>query len=113
MGNAVTTPRGVMRPILFAVISTNQRFPSGPCTMPYGPAFLSGSGNSTTAPSVLMRPILPAALSVNQRLPSGPWVIWDGRGSEDGTCNGDVFWLGVVAPRKSGGRVRTVMVPLT
>src|SRR5512135_2996254 len=38
-GNSVTTPAGVIRPTLWASLSVNQRFPSGPATMPQGPLF--------------------------------------------------------------------------
>jgi hypothetical protein len=55
--------------------STNQRFPSGPATMPMGLLFLVGIGNSEVAPDGVMRPILLPKYSVNHRLLSGPRVM--------------------------------------
>src|SRR5580692_3408091 len=69
--SSTTAPAGVMRPILPAIGSVNQRLPSGPDVMEYGsPA----TGNSVTTPAVLARPIMPWP-SVNQMFPSGPTVI--------------------------------------
>src|SRR5438445_354443 len=63
-------PPVVIRPILPAVPSTNQRFPSGPAAMPSGRPL--GTGNSLTAPAGVIRPIWLARNSVNQRFPSAP-----------------------------------------
>src|SRR5205823_3889108 len=76
MGNSVTTPLGVIRPILFTVYSVNQRLPSGPDAMSPDELPL-GMRNSVTTPLGVMRPILfgPLLSSANQTLPSGPAVI--------------------------------------
>src|SRR5262249_28727478 len=70
IGNSVTWPRGVMRPILSG--SVNHRLPSGPAVIPLG--LLSGVGMAKrlTRPAGVMRAILYWRRSVNQMLPSGP-----------------------------------------
>src|SRR5262249_60324586 len=45
-GSSVRVPVGVMRPILSALNSVNQRLPSGPVTMFVGPLAGVGIGNS-------------------------------------------------------------------
>src|SRR5438309_1446343 len=76
----VTVPAGVMTPILSAVDSVNQRLPSGPVTMPAGPA-PTVRANSVTAPAGVTWPILLAPGSVYQKFPSGPVVIPCGAGA--------------------------------
>ena len=53
--------------------SVNQRLPSGPAVISFGPLFgVRPVANSVITPDVVMRPIRPGLLdSVNQRLPSG------------------------------------------
>ena len=47
VGNSVTTPAVVIRPILLCPRSSvNQRLPSGPAVMPSGPLAAVGIGNS-------------------------------------------------------------------
>src|SRR6266700_1201142 len=75
----VTTPAGVMRPMLFEPSSANQRLPSGPAVMPKGLELVGGMGNSVMKPAGVMRPILFPEYSVNQRLPSGPAVMPRGK----------------------------------
>ena len=60
----------------------NQRFPSGPVAMPFGPEFGFGSVNSSKVPSGAARPIFPTFVSVNQTAPSGPSVM--SRGPDPG-----------------------------
>src|SRR5438309_1236169 len=72
--NSVTTPAVVIRPILLASNSVNQRFPSGPEVISKLDV-VAGIENSVTAPAVVIRPILLPEFSVNQRAPSGPVVI--------------------------------------
>src|SRR6266581_341096 len=80
MRNSVTTPAGVMRPMLFPLNSVNQRLPSGPAVMPKGLLSPVGMENSpVTTPAGVMRPILFPEYSVNQRLPSGPAVMPRGK----------------------------------
>src|SRR5262245_37720131 len=97
--NSVTTPVGVIRPILFA--SVNQRLPSGPRVIPTG--LLLGvmpAENSVITPAGVIRPILLVPVSVNQRLPSGPAVI-----SAGALRNGSANWVttpaGVIRPIRS------------
>src|SRR5262249_24655021 len=78
VGESVTTPVRVMRPILPATTSANHRLPSGPTVMPSGPLAAVGTANSVTKPVGVMRPILPPHTSVNQRLPSGPTTMSTG-----------------------------------
>jgi len=83
IGNSVTSPCVVMRPIRSAATSTNQSAPSGPATMPEGALSADDKGNSVMLPLVVMRPILLAltdaelagtawTYSVNHSAPSGP-----------------------------------------
>ena len=76
MGTAMTATPVVVRPILLAAVSVNQRAPSGPVPMPSGalpavhrlpsdPAAIAigplkgvGIGNSVITPAVVIRPIL-------------------------------------------------------
>jgi hypothetical protein len=76
VGNSLTVPPGVIRPILLPVASVNQRLPSGPAAIPFGllPPEMPVE-NSVTAPLGVIRPILLELNSVNQRLPSGPAAI--------------------------------------
>src|SRR5205085_12262518 len=71
MRNSVTTPQGVMRPILFGPLlsSANQTLPSGPAVMPPDELPL-GSGNSVMTPGGVIRPIRLAESSVNQTVVS-------------------------------------------
>jgi hypothetical protein len=74
--NSVMSPAVVMRPILPASRSVNQRFASDPVAMPPGELRAVGMSNSpVTTPAVVIRPILLPPYSVNQRLPSGPAAI--------------------------------------
>ena len=57
IGNSVTTPAVVMRPILLVSLSVNQSAPSGPAAMPKGLLAAVGIGNSVKSPAVVMRPI--------------------------------------------------------
>src|SRR5579871_2920878 len=66
---------GVRRPIACALVSVNQRLPSGPPTIAFGPASGVGSMYSLKLPSEPRRPIWFTADSVNQSAPSGPVVI--------------------------------------
>src|SRR5262245_55930850 len=85
--NWVTTPAGVIRPILFPGTSVNQRLPSGPRVIPAGALLgVMPAENSVITPAGVIRPIRLLLASVNQRLPSGPAVISPGplrNGSED------------------------------
>jgi hypothetical protein len=56
------TPAVVMRPILAALFSENQRAPSGPETIPEGQLSPEGIGNSVTPPCVVTRASRPAAM---------------------------------------------------
>ncbi len=69
--NSVMTPALVIRPILLALLSVNQRLPSDPAAMAFGP-LAAPIENSVMTPAVVIRPILLPLLSVNQRFPSGP-----------------------------------------
>jgi hypothetical protein len=93
---SVIDPEGVIRPTLLALISVNQRLPSGPVVMPVTPLDAVGVENSLTAPVGWMRPTLPPN-SVHQTFPSGRSraATRSGRQSE---------LLDRVVPR--GGRVR-------
>ncbi len=78
---SVTTPAGVMRPILPAS-SVNQRLPSGPTVIPNGRLLaVIPFENSVTTPVGVMRPILSVVVSVNQRFPSGPATMPFGLGA--------------------------------
>ena len=65
----------VIRPILLALFSANQRLPSGPAVIPSGLLLAVGIGNAEKLPLGVMRPMTLPASSVNQRLPSGPAVM--------------------------------------
>jgi len=77
MGNSVKNPAVVMRPILLAFSSANQRAPSGPLVMPCEKELNVGMGNSVKNPEVVTFPILLPKVdcSVNHSLPSGPLVM--------------------------------------
>ena len=77
--NSVTAPAGVMRPMRLRWASENHTFPSGPATIPSGPASAVGTGNSVIAPDVAIRPILLPAFSQNHNAPSGAGVMPIGR----------------------------------
>ena len=83
--------------------TANQRLPSGPAVIPYGPA--KGeieTGNSLIAcVDGLISPICcgPLLHSVNQRLPSGPAVIEMGRSLVLGSANSLMAWVvGLIIP---------------
>src|ERR1700757_175033 len=68
VNSLVTTPVGVIRPILLGLFSVTHRAPSesGPAAMPQGRLLPVGALNSVMAPAVVIRPILLRLLSVNQ-----------------------------------------------
>src|SRR5215468_8905894 len=72
IGNVVTVPDGVTRPISFELKSVNQTFPSGPPATPRG---LPVTGNSVIAPAGVIFATLFPRNSTNQTLPSGPAAI--------------------------------------
>src|SRR5437016_194321 len=84
--NSVTTPAVVIRPILLASNSVNQRFPSGPEVISKLDV-VAGIENSVTAPAVVIRPILLRPNSVNQSAPSGPEAMPRGAAPNVGTGN--------------------------
>src|SRR5207249_11048984 len=94
IGNWLSLPVGVMRPMALPAHSLNQRLPSGPAVIPRG-LLLSGVGNSVTTPLVVIRPILPDTHPVNQRVRSGPAVIANGAPP---TGNSLIVLPGVVRP---------------
>src|SRR6266851_2992489 len=101
MENSVMAPLVLMRPILLAFASVNQRLPSGPAVMQKGLLKGVGTENSVIPPLVVMRPISSAPLpvsSVNQRLPSGPAVMPKGLPPGVGTENSVMVPLGVMRP---------------
>ena len=56
MGYSVTTPAGVMRPMLLPVVSVNQRLPSGPSVMSPGVlARAAGAESPWPGPTGVMR----------------------------------------------------------
>src|SRR5688500_2182483 len=78
---------GSMRPIFRAIVSWNQRPPSGPRMRPRGPPCTvsrDGSGYSVMTPSRLMRPIWSAPDSVNHMARSGPATMLPGTESACG-----------------------------
>src|SRR5437867_10839995 len=102
MGNSVTAPLGLIRPILFVEYSVDHRFPSGPPVISSGALPGVGLGNSVMAPNVVMCPILLAYDSANQRFPSGPAVIPNRPESAVGTVNSLNRWAAsACGPRKS------------
>ena len=86
----------VIRPILLAPFSVNQRLPSGPAVMPKMPLLAVGIENSVTTPAVVIRPIWLALSSVNQRLPSGPAAIPPGLLTPVGIGNSVTTPAGVI-----------------
>src|SRR5207249_1434341 len=50
IGNSVTVPLGVIRPMLFPSFSVNQTLPSGPDVMPDDSLLAVGRGNSVMVP---------------------------------------------------------------
>src|SRR3989442_10404773 len=91
MGKRVTGPGGVIRPILLAVDSVNQRLPSGPPVMPPG-LLPMGMGNSKMNAGItglggVVNPTWLCPGSVNQRLPPAPAVIASVRLPTVGTGN--------------------------
>src|SRR4051794_23681637 len=80
IGNSVTTPSGVIRPMRPGLAnSVNHKLPSGPAVTPRGCEFAENPDDSPPYATRLMSPagvtfeIRPApADSVNHRLPSGP-----------------------------------------
>ena len=87
----------MIRPIWLPVFSVNQRLPSGPAVMPFGPLLaVMPVENSVTMPAGVIRPIRLPVYSVNQRLPSGPAddavraaARRDPGELGDGACRGD------------------------
>src|SRR6266851_49342 len=75
IGYSVTTPAGVMRPMLLPVVSANHKFPSGPSAMSPGALPVPGIGKSLDWPVMVMVPIRFAIGSVNHMLPSGPLMM--------------------------------------
>jgi hypothetical protein len=55
--NSVTTPDGVIRPILLPLLSVNQIAPSEPAVVQLGELFIVGIGNSVMTPDGVIRPI--------------------------------------------------------
>jgi hypothetical protein len=78
IGNSLTTPAGVIRPIRSVPGSVNQRFPSDPAAMSRGELLLlmpiQNSVMTGVAP-VVIRPIRSLLLSANQIFPSGPTAM--------------------------------------
>src|SRR5579864_8385606 len=86
-------------PTLLALVSVNQRLPSGPATMQNAPLQAVGIGYAVIAPPVVIWSMsLPGRgpFSVNHRLPSGPAVIPPG----------------LVAPSASTGIGNSVIAPV-
>ncbi len=84
---------GLIIPIFPDPCSVNQRLPSGPAVIPYGPELAAGTAYSLMTCVVgLIIPIFPDPFSVNQRLPSGPAAILQGPGiaGRDGEFLDDV-----------------------
>jgi hypothetical protein len=50
IGNSVTTPAGVIRPIALPLFSVNQTLPSGPAVRKLGSLAVVGTGNSLIVP---------------------------------------------------------------
>ena len=86
-GNSVMVPVGVILPILLAVPSENQRFPSAPTVMFQGSRRPSESCHWVD--DALRRDAADAVARccTNQRAPSGPAVMPSGRLSEWGRLN--------------------------
>ena len=95
------TPAGVIRPISLLIKSVNQRFPSGPATIPTGSESPPGIGNSVMTPAGVIRPILLAFSSVNQRFPSGPAAMPPGPLPAVVTVNS----VNVCPPRREAERI--------
>ena len=101
MTNSVMLPLVVMRPILLAALSVNQRAPSLPRAIDEGPAWGLDKGYSVVAPDWSIRPILATDDSVNHIAPSGPATMAAGIESLDGVVK--VLNVGRVAlPRLFG-----------
>src|SRR5256885_3223994 len=104
IGNSVTDPVVVMRPIAPGGppgaplgASVNQIAPSGPTVSAVGNACAVGTWNWLTTPEVVSRPIVFRSVSVNQRLPSGPAMIKP-RLTEPLIGNSTIEPLGVILP---------------
>src|SRR4249920_4161069 len=85
--NSVTAPAVFIIAIVSAKRSVNQRLPSAPRVMPYGPLPALGSANSLKWPLGVIRPITPRLDSVNQSAWSGPRTIEYGRLFGTGSAN--------------------------
>jgi hypothetical protein len=98
MANSVTVPVRVIRPILFASVSVNQRFPSGPLVICNIPTFdgIGYCANKRPVNDTFM--IANGLLSPNQRFPSGPVVtaLTDAPGAKGAKCV--IVPLGVICP---------------
>src|SRR5215831_4830438 len=99
MLNSVIAPLVVMRAILLASVSTNQRLSSGPDAIPRGRA---GTGNSVMAPAVVILARFIEFPSVNQSSLSGPTTIAKGRefavGIEYSATTPDVVMRPILLP---------------
>src|ERR1700686_1284055 len=73
--NSLIRPAVVIRPILFALLSVNQRLPSKPAVIDLGALFAVVVANSVIVPAVVIRPILLAPCSANHSAPSTPAVM--------------------------------------
>src|SRR5262249_38057042 len=85
--NSVTVPSGVILPRRLSGASENHTLPSGPATMPSGPALGVGRGNSVIAPAVVIRPMRLPAFSQNHSAPSAAGAIPIGRLFAVGVAN--------------------------
>src|SRR2546430_205251 len=76
IGNSVTAPLAVIRPILLPFSSVNHKAPSGPFVIPIGSGNAEAAmGYSLKVPEVVIRPILLPMCSANHKAPSGPAVM--------------------------------------
>src|SRR5437899_3324916 len=92
------TPADVMRAASPALVSVNQKFPSGPCVIASGRVSEAGAKSSVTTPDVVTRPIAVVVASVNQRLPSAPAVMSPGSLLAVGIGNSVIAPAGVIRP---------------
>ena len=98
IGNSVTLPSMVMRPMRLPAASLNHSAPSrteidsgfAPGVMP--------SVNSVMRPSGVMRPMRLTSLSENQTLPSGPRMMPSGPAFGVGSANSVISPRGVMRP---------------
>ena len=107
-GNCVTTPEGVIRPIVAGYTVVNHMFPSGPAVIFQGRPVTGYSSSNTGGLEGLILPMLSPYSSVNQMFPSAPKAMPWGPLCAVGVPNS-----AMVTAASTGGAARTKVIVTT